>query len=152
MISRTRERILVASPERTRRAAVSLSRNGAPPVSRRCALTTRVSVPLGQEIQPERSPAETDFDKPVLIMTGSLDDWTPVGDCQRLAPSDGSIPPTVSVYEGVYHSFDSDHMPRFYVEGVAGTEIVEGNPAAAAHSRQEYLEFLDASLRVSPGS
>lgn len=88
-----------------------------------------------------------DFDVPVLIMTGELDDWTPIGLCTRFPPRDPAIKLRVEPLPGAYHSFDLDDMPRYVIEGVGGEDhIVEGNPAAAERSRALYLEWLAAHL------
>lgn len=87
-----------------------------------------------------------DYDIPVLIMTGELDDWTPIGLCQGFPPRDPAIEVRVEAMPGAHHSFDLD-MGRFVLKGVGGEDhIVEGNPAAAERSRALYLDWLDAHL------
>ncbi len=88
-----------------------------------------------------------DFDVPVLIMTGALDDWTPVSLCTRFPQKDPSVALQIETLPEAYHSFDLDDMPRYAIEGVGGDyHIVEGNPAAAERSRALYLEWLAEHL------
>jgi dienelactone hydrolase len=91
-----------------------------------------------------------DYDIPVLIMTGELDDWTPIGLCQGFPPRDPTVEVRVEAMSGARHSFDLD-MELFAVEGVGDGgrikyHLVEGNPAAAERSRALYLDWLDARL------
>ncbi len=87
-----------------------------------------------------------DFDTPVLILGGALDDWTPVAKCVALAEAqakrDTPTPFEVEIYPGAYHSFDLDEMPRYEVPGFDGLQIVEGNAEQAAFSRVRYRAWL----------
>jgi len=88
-----------------------------------------------------------DFDVPVLIMTGALDDWTPVSLCTVFPQKDPSVALQIETLPEAYHSFDLDDMPRYAIEGVGGDyHIVEGNPAAAERSRALYLDWFAAHL------
>ena len=93
---------------------------------------------------------KADFDLPVLVLGGAADEWTPVGRCRSLAEAQaarGDAPPfEVEVYDGAYHSFDLDEMPRYDIEGVTGTQVVAGNPEAAAASRERYRAWLSEIL------
>lgn len=87
-----------------------------------------------------------DYDIPVLVMTGELDDWTPIGLCTGFPPRDPAIEVRVETMPGAYHSFDLD-MGRFVLQGVGDADhIVEGNPAASERSRALYLDWLAAHL------
>jgi len=87
-----------------------------------------------------------DFDTPILVLGGALDAWTPVSQCVTLAAAQAArenpTPFVVESYPEAYHSFDLDEMPRYEIRGVDGTQIVAGNPAAAAASRERYLQWL----------
>lgn len=89
---------------------------------------------------------QADFDTPVLVLGGALDAWTPVSRCVTLAEAqaarEGATSFEVEIYPGAYHSFDLDQMPRYEIRGSTGTEVVEGNPEAAAASRQRYADWL----------
>lgn len=91
-----------------------------------------------------------DFDTPVLVLGGERDAWTPVRRCVTLAEAQAAradaTPFLVEIYPGAYHSFDLDEMPRYEIQGVAGTQVVEGNPAAAAASRARYVDWLHTLL------
>ncbi len=88
-----------------------------------------------------------DFDVPVLIMTGALDDWTPVSLCTRFPQKDPAVTLQIETLPEAHHSFDLDDMPRYAIEGVGGDyHIVEGNPAAAERSRTLYLDWLAEHL------
>ncbi len=91
-----------------------------------------------------------DFDVPVLVLGGADDAWTPVNRCLTLAEAQAAretpTPFEVESYPGAVHSFDLDEMPRYEIEGVAGTQVVQGNPAAAAASRRRYLGWLATLL------
>lgn len=91
-----------------------------------------------------------DFDTPVLVLTGANDTWTPASRCQALEQDQsvqaGATTFTVEVFPGAYHSFDLDHMPRYEIQGVNGTEIVQGNATQAAASRRFYLQWLATVL------
>lgn len=91
-----------------------------------------------------------DYDIPVLIMTGELDDWTPIGLCQGFPPRDPTVEVRIEVMSGARHGFDID-MERYAVEGVGeggGIKfyLVEGDSAAAERSRALYLEWLATHL------
>jgi dienelactone hydrolase len=90
--------------------------------------------------------------RPVLLMAGALDDWTPAHICERLherlaAQRERGVPGArmeLEVYPGSYHGFDSVGEPR--VRGnVAGTRsgraTVGGNTAARAASHARLFEF-----------
>ncbi len=89
---------------------------------------------------------QADFDTPVLVLGGALDRWTPVSRCATLAEAqaarENASPFTVEIFPGAYHSFDLDLMPRYEIQGSEGVEVVQGNPEAAAASRQRYAAWL----------
>jgi dienelactone hydrolase len=91
-----------------------------------------------------------DFDIPVLIMTGELDDWTPIGLCLGFPPRDPAIEVRVETMAGARHGFDID-MELYAAEGVGeggGIKyyLMEGNPAAAERSHALYLDWLGSHL------
>lgn len=52
---------------------------------------------------------------PVYILIGEIDDWTPAGNCRKLAESAQKAGHAVSlkVYPGAHHSFDSANPERY---------------------------------------
>ena len=80
----------------------------------------------------------SDFDVPVLILTGSADEWTPVSRCQALRPTPGSKRPAIAVYPGAFHSFDLPGLARQKIAGVGGSFVVAGDASAAAASAGRY--------------
>ena len=95
-----------------------------------------------------------DFDTPVLVLGGALDAWTPVKRCVTLAEAQAArgeaTPFAVEIYPEAYHSFDLDEMPRYEIQGVSGTQVVAGNPAAAMASRERYRAWLRALAPFAP--
>ena len=93
---------------------------------------------------------KADFDTPVLVLAGGADEWTPASRClslQEAQQARGEASPfLVEVYPGAHHSFDLDRMPRYEIAGVTGTQVVAGNPEAAAASRRRYLDWLAETL------
>lgn len=89
---------------------------------------------------------KADFDTPVLVLAGGADEWTPASRCLSLQAAQAArgetSPFLVEVYPGAHHSFDLDRMPRYEIAGVTGTQVVAGDPAAAAASRRRYLDWL----------
>lgn len=86
---------------------------------------------------------------PLLIMTGSLDDWTPPAACRRLVRRMQQDQPGLNVryveYPDSYHAFDSARPPavRDNVAGTkSGTATVGGNPQARDASARELMQFL----------
>lgn len=79
---------------------------------------------------------------PMLIMTGSDDDWTPASRCRSLGAQ-------VVTYPDAVHSFDLKTLKRQTVKGVGGDHPVAGNPSAAAASQRRYLIFFARALTGS---
>lgn len=94
-------------------------------------------------------PPGADFDTPILILAGAADEWTPVSRCRNLTLKDAALPFRIEVFPEAYHSFDLDEMPRYVIGSVFGPQIVEGNAAAAAASRETYNSWLtELFLRI----
>jgi dienelactone hydrolase len=86
---------------------------------------------------------------PLLVMTGSLDDWTPPALCRRLVGRLQKDQPGQTVryieYPDSHHAFDSIRPPAVR-DNVAGTKsgkaTVGGNPVAREASAQALTGFL----------
>lgn len=78
---------------------------------------------------------------PLLILTGSDDDWTPPKACvDRLGTMEGAIY-DVQVFDGAYHSFDLP-MPVHTYKG----HNVGGNSVATKQARARMVEFFLSHL------
>jgi dienelactone hydrolase len=80
----------------------------------------------------------------LLILIGKDDDWTPAADCLKYVELQSGFPhaPTIKVYPGALHAFDSHLIPRFYGDHLQGR-----NDPAAADSYVMTKAFFDARLK-----
>jgi dienelactone hydrolase len=97
--------------------------------------------------------------RPLLVLIGSADDWTPAVKCEQMAIAMRSrgADVTLVVYPGAYHYFDVEGQ-RF--EGLAGVEndntptglgaTVSYNPAAAKDAYVQVERFLARHLKDGP--
>lgn len=87
---------------------------------------------------------------PLLVLAGALDDWTPPEPCQALADRSRARgePVEIEVYEGAYHSFDSDAPVRVRNDVIRrGRPVhVGGNPAARDKAYARIRDFLARHL------
>jgi dienelactone hydrolase len=92
---------------------------------------------------------------PLLIMSGSLDDWTPPAPCRRLVARLQKEQPGQTVryieYPDSHHAFDSIRPPAVR-DNVAGTRsgkaTVGGNPAAREASAKALTDFLTEQFKL----
>ena len=92
--------------------------------------------------------------RPVLILTGAKDDWTPAARCRDLdhvARGWGSKHfLDLEVYPDAHHSFDLPMGGPYYVEGQrGGRHTVQGNHAAGRDSQARMIEFFDHHLAAA---
>lgn len=89
----------------------------------------------------------TGLDAPLLILSGSYDDWTPPEKCSQMMPSKKSFPEVVlKIYPKAYHGFDSEGVDR-YVQGSRSTHRVLYNPSAAEDAIIRVKDFLEKYLK-----
>ena len=89
--------------------------------------------------------------RPVLIMSGEDDNWTPAARCVALASlveeAQGEHVLEMKVYPDAHHSFDLPMQGPYYVEGMDGRfHTVQGNDAARRHSQARMLRFFAKHL------
>jgi dienelactone hydrolase len=92
--------------------------------------------------------------KPLLILIGELDDWTPAVNCRNLADSAQSAgqPVTLKVYPGAHHSFDSPYPERYSAARVNPNApgrrgaTTGGQAEAWADSIREVIGFFARTL------
>lgn len=88
-------------------------------------------------------------ERPLLILIGAKDDWTPASFCQKLAAHWADEVELV-VYPGVHHSFDLPMGGPFYMEGHDGDKIVTrtvaGDAEAGADARKRMVAFFDKHM------
>ena len=91
---------------------------------------------------------------PVQILVGEMDDWTPAGNCRKLAEAaqKAGHPVSIKVYPGAHHSFDSSSPERYVASrvnmnapGKRGA-TTGGNPEAWADSLREVAGFFAGHL------
>ena len=97
------------------------------------------------------------LDRPVLILVGAEDDWTPAWRCSTLHALAGKskTDPYVEleVYPGVHHSFDLPMQGPNYIEGMNGRfHTVQGNARARRDSQVRMLDFFQKNLGGSSPS
>ncbi len=95
-----------------------------------CTALTRVAA-----WQPER---------PLLILIGEADDWTPAAPCAALAAREPSRI-GYHAYPGAYHGFDAPNLPLRQRTGLAFTARGDGT----AHLGTDHAARADAMARVS---
>ena len=89
--------------------------------------------------------------RPILILIGDEDDWTPADRCKRLhdRAERASHKPVVrlKVYPRAHHSFDLPMKGPFYVEGGGGKmHTVQGDAGARNDSQRRMIAFFDKYL------
>ena len=89
-----------------------------------------------------------DFNAPLLILVGDLDDWTPAALCQRsLSAHKTSREVILKVYPGAYHAFDADGADTA-MKGSGGiSHRLKYNPEAATDAHLQVKEFLGKHLK-----
>lgn len=98
-------------------------------------------LPLQSGLKPRR---------PLLVLIGASDNWTPPGPCREFVDSARAAGRTADIvlYEGAYHGFDAPDSPVRERTGLAftadgsGRAFVGTNPAARAKSFQDVAGFL----------
>lgn len=88
--------------------------------------------------------AKVRFRKPILILIGEDDDWTPAAQCQTLKagqPDPGTV--EVVVYPGAAHSFDNPVRSAL----VFGKYRVGEHPASRDKARERVAVWIDAVLK-----
>jgi dienelactone hydrolase len=122
---------------------------GLPPKQGRAGFVAGVSLYPGCSTTLNKSPDFKAYN-PLLILAGELDDWTPAEPCKQLAErSKGRGEPVeIEVYEGAYHSFDSDSPVRIRNDVIRRGQAVHvgGNPAAREKAYARIQEFLARHL------
>lgn len=94
--------------------------------------------------------------RPLLILIGGADDWTPPEYCQQMVDSMKSrgAPTSIVVYPGAYHYFDVEGQKREYLADV-GNDFKPGGrgatvsyqPEAAADAFRQVERFFGQHLR-----
>ena len=93
--------------------------------------------------------------RPLLVLIGGADDWTPAAPCQRMADAMATRGADVSivVYPGAYHYFDVEGRDRTVLAEVENElkpggfgATVSYQAAAAAHARRQVEAFLAKHL------
>jgi dienelactone hydrolase len=81
---------------------------------------------------------------PALVMIGEKDDWTPAHRCVELQRrSLGDIPFRLRVFEGAYHSYDSDKPARTVRTGTdKGFSFLQFDRAATIETHRLSREFF----------
>jgi dienelactone hydrolase len=97
-------------------------------------------------------PAKRDWHarRPLLILIGEADDWTPALPCRVLAEraQASGEPVSIVTYPGAYHDFDHPNLAVHVVHGLAYTADGRGsahtgpNPGARADAIGRVLAFL----------
>jgi len=96
--------------------------------------------------------------RPLLVLIGEADDWTPASECRAMVEGMRSrgADAQIVLYPGAYHFFDDARWPRQYLSGVENREKPGGccgatvayDAAAAADARHRVDEFLGYHLKV----
>ena len=94
------------------------------------------------------------LDRPVLILIGADDNWTPAPRCIALDSLAGKTinRPVLElkVYPNAHHSFDLPMQGPYTVEGMPGVfHTVQGNGSARRDSQERMLAFFDRHLGVA---
>ena len=87
------------------------------------------------------------LERPILILIGAKDDWTPASLCRVPATVAEKKIVEVKVYADAHHSFDLPMRGPYYVEGMNGRfHTVQGNPEARRDSQRRMLRFFETHL------
>jgi dienelactone hydrolase len=89
---------------------------------------------------------------PLLMLVGADDDWTPAAPCEALAREAHGTAPTIQVYAGAGHGFDSTAPVRLRADVPNGVHPgqgvhVGGNPSAREASRAALQRFIGDVVR-----
>ncbi len=95
--------------------------------------------------------------RPLLVLIGAADDWTPAATCREMveAMRARGADATIVTYPGAYHYFDVEGQPREFLSevendnrpgGYGATVAYQAEAAADAHRR--IAEFLARHLRA----
>ena len=95
------------------------------------------------------------LDRPVLILAGAEDDWTPAYRCVALHARAGESArkPIVEleVYPDSHHAFDLPMQGPYYARGYQGRiHTVQGNAEARRASQDRMLAFFERHLVGTP--
>lgn len=100
-------------------------------------------------------PATAEALRPLLILIGAADDWTPASRCEGLVPRIGGQPVALKVYPDAHHAYDSvgtrvrfrpDVANRNKPGGCCGATLGYDEPAY-----KDTLKQVDAFLRARVG-
>ena len=91
------------------------------------------------------------LDRPVLILIGADDNWTPAPRCIALDALAGKAIDRpdleLTVYPNAHHSFDLPMQGPYFVEGMPGIyHTVQGNDGARRDSQERMLAFFGTHL------
>ena len=97
----------------------------------------------------------TSQSRPLLILIGENDDWTPAEPCRKLAEAakKAGYPVTIKVYPGAHHSFDSSNPVRYVPTRVNSNSAsgrgatTGGDPKAWEDSIREVTAFFGHHLK-----
>jgi dienelactone hydrolase len=95
--------------------------------------------------------------KPLLVLIGDADDWTPADVCQQMVEAMRSrgAPAEIVLYSGAYHYFDVEGQKREFLADVENPNSPNGccgatvayDAAAAADARQRVPRFFERHLK-----
>jgi len=94
--------------------------------------------------------------RPLLVLIGAADDWTPAAKCEEMvtAMKSRGADTSIVVYPGAYHYFDVEGQPLDVLAEVENDFKPDGHgatvayqPAAAAGARRQVEAFLARHLR-----
>ena len=94
--------------------------------------------------------------RPLLVLIGGADDWTPAAECDEMVTAMRSrgADASIVVYPGAYHYFDVEGQPLAVLTEVENDAKPDGHgatvayqPAAAADARRQVEAFLARHLR-----
>jgi dienelactone hydrolase len=97
--------------------------------------------------------------RPLLVLIGGADDWTPAAKCVEMvdAMKSRGADAAIVIYPGAYHYFDKEGQPREYLPEVenptkpGGVGATVAHPAAAAADAFRQVEaFLSRNLPRRP--
>jgi dienelactone hydrolase len=96
--------------------------------------------------------------RPLLVLIGEADDWTPASQCREMVDAMRSrgADAQIVLYPGAYHFFDDARWPRQYLAGVENREKPGGccgatvayDAAADADTRRRVEEFFGYHLKA----
>jgi dienelactone hydrolase len=86
--------------------------------------------------------------RPLLVLIGSMDDWTPAHECRHMADAmrERGADVTIVVYPDAYHYFDVEGLPRQVLAEVENPQKPGGYGATVAYQAEA---ATDAQRRVA---